>query len=214
MRSLRGSFLVALAVVVVGCATPGPQLVKPPRPITDSSARFQSTGYSILPPSGPHWELYILGANHIGFGKRDPEHYQQPSDRMHTFVVFAVSERVANADIKTMEGLMQVLDQAMGRSDPSRFKIVSRKLDPYREQETDCARFEMVNEEWNNPHVPGVTFVATTAGKMCRNPAAPEYVVMALWSERLPSGHESMLDAGLREEVNHSIGSLVFKAVR
>jgi hypothetical protein len=51
-------------------------------------------------------------------------------------------------------------------------------------------------------------------GKMCRNPAAPEYVVMASWSERYPVGHESMLDAKLREEVRRSIESLTFTAIR
>ena len=109
---------------------------------------------------------------------------------------------------------MQVLGQFLVRDAPPRCEILNRKLTPYREQGTDCARFEVVNLEKNNPHAPVVIFVATTAGKMCRNPAAPEYVVLASWSERLPSGHEPMLDAKLREEVNHSIDSLVFKAVR
>jgi hypothetical protein len=208
------SFTLLLAVVVVGCATPGPQLVQPPRLITDSNARLEAMGFSILPPSGPHWYLYIRGAAWIAFAKRDPEHYKQASDRTHTFAVTALIVSAANADIKTMEGLTQVLDNAIGRTDPSRFKIVSRRLDPYREQETDCVRFEMVNEEWNNPHAPGVLFQTSTAGKMCRNPVAPEYVAMAIWSERLPKGHESMLDARLREEVNHSLESLAFAAVR
>jgi len=101
MRSPHGFFLLALAVVLVGCASPGPQFPQlvEPRLITESSARFESMGFSVLPPNGPHWYLYLRGADHIGFGKRDPEHYKQPSDRTHTFVVIAASLSAANADI-------------------------------------------------------------------------------------------------------------------
>lgn len=203
LRYATSTITIALVALTAGCVSIEPRLV------SDPSVRYEGSGYSILPPSGAHW-YGIQGANYIGFGKLDPAHYRQRSDRLHTFVVLATSDRVDGVDIRTNEGLMQILDQLTRRADPPRFRFISRTLDPYREQETDCARFEAAFEERNNPHAPGVVFLETGGGKFCRNPLAPEYIVMVSWSERRPVGHESMLDDRLRAECAHAIDSLRF----
>jgi hypothetical protein len=113
-------------------------------------------------------------------------------------------------DVRLPEGLLGAVQSRLLAEDPSRFKVVEQKLEPYSEQGTDCVWIALTFEETNNPHLPGTVLLMTVFGKVCRHPYQADSLVMAAYSERRPLGRESMLDAALREECEHAVGSLRF----
>lgn len=196
-------FLALLVLLVGACASQ-------PKPVTDSVTPIQKDSFSILAPSGPHWYIADEAPSGVLFWKVDPSHYKNRNDFTHTFGLVAGMMPGGSLDISTPEGLMAAAESQFRGEDPSRFKVVDRKLDPFNEQGTDCLRMDLAYEEMNNPHIPETVLLMNIYGKVCRHPYKRGMVVMVTYSERRPRGHESMLDDTLRAECEHSVNSVRF----
>jgi len=175
----------------------------------DSARRIQMRGFSIVPPPGSGWAIRKKSSDGIFFfdiarSKRD-----------HTLLAWV--------ELVSLDGLAAASDspqifaksvEASMKTPEDRFRVLEAEAIPYRAHGTDCLQIRRVGEESGNRQFPGVLFIETRAGFICRHPRDPRMGVMAAHSERRPSGATSYLDESLRKKVEEFLLTVLFVPIQ
>ena len=197
----RWIYACFVAVIVSGCA-PQPVL----RPVTDPTARFTGIGYSVLPPQGKDWYIERHSQYITSFGKLFPE----KMERYHTFVATVMVMKPEAKKVNSSAEFPKAIEQfIVGFATTGRFRLISVNVGPYGPSGSYCSRYDMVQEEKNNPRAPGVILEITAHGFWCLD-ASSEFMVHAFYSERKAQGSQSYLDDALKQEGEGFLKNVVF----
>lgn len=189
-----------VAVIVSGCA---PETVL--RPVTDPTARFTGIGYSLLPPQGKDWYIERHSQHYTSFGKVFPG----KGERYHTFVATVMVMKPEAKKVNSSAEFPKAIEQLIaGFATSGRFRLISINVGPYGRAGSYCSRYDMVQEEKDNPRALGVTLEITAYGFWCLD-ASSEFMIHAFYSERKAQGSPSFLDGALRQEGEGFLNNVV-----
>ena len=208
MRTSSRWLLVCLSgILAVSCAVPRYT------PVTGPAQRLEISGISILPPQGDDW-AFIKGPHKVIFGKKIVKRRGRPAEMAHTFVAVARTDHVKKSEIETAWKLRQFVKRSFISAD--RFKLVESKVVSISSLGSDCAQYDVVNEERDNPRFPGFVLLMTTHGIQCRHPYSPGLLVNVAYGERHLQGDQPrpLLIEALKHEVEAFLKSLKFTQVR
>lgn len=209
----RGTTAVVSALCILAlasCASVGE-----PQWVTDSGKVMERNGFSLLPPSGKGWIVAPSGPYGAAFGKP----IMNPDGSRATLALQVSTGRFKDRsfDLRSEQGLRAATEYTAAGGDASRFKVVDASYsETYREQDTDCIRFDVVMEEHNNPMAlnRGQVLLLSYHGMVCRHPSSDEFTLTAVFSERRPKEQASLLDEALRQEAEHSLKSIRFTPLK
>lgn len=198
---------LAIAVGLLACATPEVRWV------TDADTRIERNGISFLPPSGANWVHAESGPYGAAFGKLVTD----AKGERRTLIMAVINGKLKGEkyDLKTDAGFRQAVEDFVKGDGESGFKVRKAQYSPpYRDQETDCIKFESSIEQSNSPVYPGEVLLMEGKGIICRHPTSPEYLVTSTFSERRRLGRDSVMNDELWKEVEHSMTSVRFTPVK
>lgn len=194
---------LAIAVGLLACATPEVRWV------TDSETRIERNGISFLPPSGGNWVHAESGPYGAVFGKLVTD----AKGERRTLIMAVVNGQLKEKkyELKTDAGFKQAVEDFVKGDGESGFKVNKAQYSPsYRDQDTDCIKFESSIEQTNSPVYPGEVLLMEGKGVICRHPTSPDYLVTSTFSERRKLGSDSVMNDELWKEVEHSMTSVHF----
>jgi hypothetical protein len=198
---------LAIAVGLSACATPEMHWV------TDSGTRIEKNGISFLPPSGKNWGHAQSGPYGAAFGKLVTDAMGEP--RTLIMAVMNGQLREKKYDLKTDTGFKQAVQHFVEGGGESGFKVIKAQFfPPYRDQDTDCIKFESSIEQSNSHLFPGEVLLMEGKGIVCRHPTSPDYLVTSTFSERRKLGRDSVMNDELWKEVEHSMTSVRFTPMK
>jgi hypothetical protein len=194
----------ALAVVVAatGCGMArAPGYVGPNEISTfQTKSRHQYHGFSVQPPTGLEWYLYVSEQ------KPDETVYRRRlASKTHTFLATV--------------GLIQ-LDQSLpfeeaaaphGLSDPSRFEELENTHQPDSSRKVPCIRYSLRLLDKHAPNSPDAPLQLVERGLVCAHPTFPGTAVRASFSER---GLPEELDPGLWEDLEAFLKSVQIESAQ
>ncbi len=197
---------MVFAMGLLACATPEMRWV------TDSETRIERHGISFLPPSGENWVHAQSGTHGAAFGKLVTDAKGEPRTLMMAVINGQLKEKF---DLKTETGFKQAVEYFVNDGAESGLKVIKAQYSPpYRDQDTDCIKFENSIEQTNSPVHPGEALLMDGKGIVCRHPTSPEYMVTSTFSERRKLGSDSVMNDELWKEVEHSMGSVRFTPMK
>jgi len=207
MKPYRQWIWVSLfEVLVLGCATQAPL-----GPIINPAERVEFDGFSVLPPQGKNWYLGKSPYHGVVFRKRLFETPRSPE--MHSFYASVTRDDLNGKELETPQDLLAFVEHTF-RVEP-RFRVVNSNvvLDDAMGNimDTDCVRYDMVQEERNNPIAPEAVLTLTVHGFTCRHPSSPKVAIGAWCSERYPQGEQSLLDETLQQECESFLKHVLLK---
>jgi len=198
---------LAVALGLLACA--GPEI----RWVTDPETRIEKNGLSFLPPSGKNWGYVGSGSHGAAFGKLVTDAAGEP--RTLAMTVMNGQFKDKNYDLKTDAGFKQAIEYFLKGDAESGFKVSKAQYSPlYRDQDTDCMKFESSIEQSNSPVFPGEVLLMDGRGIVCRHPTSPDYMVISMFSERRRLGRDSVMNDELWKEVDHSMTSVRFTPMK
>ncbi|MFZ2124415.1 MAG: hypothetical protein WA012_16675 [Rhodoferax sp.] len=198
---------LAVAVGLLACATPEVRWV------TDSETRFERNGISFLPPSGENWAHAQSGPYGAAFGKLVIDAKGEPRTLIMAVINGQLKEK--KYDLKTEGGFRQAVEYFVKDGAQSGFKVSKAQYSPaYRDQDTDCMKFESSIEQSNSPVHPGEVLLIEGKGIVCRHPTSPDYLVTSTFSERRKLGRDTVMNDELWKEVEHSMSSVRFTPMK
>ncbi|WP_374089178.1 hypothetical protein [Methylomicrobium lacus] len=182
-----------------------------PRPVTDATERYFGTGYSLLPPQGNDWHFLEQSPNLTVFGKALSA---QRKKLMHTFVATVM---VMQPEIKKVNFAAEFpkAQEELFRAQLNRegFRLLSLQSAPYGLPGSYCSRYDLEQEERNNPYTPGIVFNITVHGFVCLD-ASSEFMIDASYSERRPQGSAAALDDKLKGEAEGFLRNIAVSPLR
>jgi hypothetical protein len=193
-------------MLVLGCAAQAPQ-----GPIIKPAERLEFDGFSVLPPQGRNWYLGKSPAYGVVFNKRL---FDKPwSPEMHSFYVAVVRHDLSGKELNTPQDLLSFVEGTF-RVAP-RFHIASSNvvLDDAMSKvmDTDCVRYDVAQEEHDNPMMPEAVLIMTVHGFECRHPSSPKIAIGAWCSERYPQGEQSLMNKTLERECESFLRNVLLK---
>ncbi|MEY4138169.1 MAG: hypothetical protein RLZZ371_351 [Pseudomonadota bacterium] len=194
---------IAVALGLMACATSAVHWV------TDSNTRIEKNGISFLPPSGKNWVHGQSGPYGDVFGKLITDVNGEP----RTLIMAVMSAQLHDKkfDLKTESGFKQAVADFVEGGSKSGFKVRKAQYSSsYRDQNTDCIKFESSIEQSNSPVYPGEVLLMEGKGIICRHPTSPDYMVTSTFSERRKLGRNSVMNDELWNEIEHSMRSVRF----
>lgn len=198
---------IVFAMGLLACATPEMRWV------TDADTRIERNGISFLPPSGENWVHAPSGPYGASFGKLVTDAKGEPRTLIMAVINGKLKEK--KYDLKTESGFKQAVEFFVKDGAESGFKVIKAQYSPiYRDQDTDCIKFESSVEQSNSPVHPGEVLLMEGKGIVCRHPTSPEYMVTSMFSERRKLGHDSVMNEELWKEVEHSMTSVRFTPMK
>ncbi len=93
--------------------------------------------------------------------------------------------------------------------DPSRFRLVSNRIEPAEDDRPSCVRYATAVEDRSTGNVPAATLRLEVAGLACLHPDEPGRFIDVQYSARMPSG--DTLPAELRQEGEAFVDSVRFR---
>ena len=191
------TILILTALALLGCATMSSFSL-----VTDPTGRYQLEGFSVRPPQGSNWALGKHTKNHIQFAKALFRMYKITEIKRHGFIVAAFLENSGGVKIDTAEDLNMYIDQRLAKihSEGHPNRLVDYKLTPYTYRGTYCTKYDVVEEESNNPNAEGEVFIINIHGISCKHPFSKDDIVYAFYSEGLLKSQKSIVDEGLKME--------------
>lgn len=176
-----------------GCAV-GPALT----PIADLRQRFDSQGFSVLPPRGENW--YVMwqefrGSPVIVFHKVLRERIIKQG---HTIAAAVHSVKY--------EDILAEQEPTSPRFRPLEYKI---SLDNY--LGWDCVKYSFTAEDYGVPHFPGTVFILSGEGFFFLHPHHPTIVIHIVSSQRFIRGERPIK---IESEVQPFLKSLLFTSIR
>lgn len=203
---MRWALVTLIDVFVLGCT---PQA--PPAPIVTPAERLEFDGFSVLPPPENNWYRGRSPSYGVVFMKRFRQKPKHPE--MHTFYAAANRHDLATRQLNTRQDLMAFVEWTFRAE--SRFHVMTSNVvfdDVLSDvMGADCARYDFVEEEHDNPIFPKTVLILTAHGFQCRHPSSASTVINAGCSERYPKGEHSLLDESLREECQSFLRSVQLK---
>ncbi len=205
----RWIWVILFEVLVLGCTDQAPsgQTINP-------AERLEFDGFSVLPPQGKNWKLGKSPGYGVVFTKRLFEKPRSPE--IHSLHVAVARHDFNRRELKTPQDLLSFVKRAF-RAEP-RFRVVNSNvvLDDAMSNvmDTDCVRYDMMQEERDNPVAPGAVLIVTAHGFECRHPSSPKVVIGAWCSERYPQGEQSLLDETLQQECESFLQNVLLKPLR
>lgn len=149
VRTRGFSILPRLApstLLILLCVLSYPATAQSPIPISDSSQRWEYSGYSVLPPKGEDWFVFRERNPYRGKFAKKP-----PAER---HVIFAVSEigKLERQDFNTPDEFLQYFKKSeqLG-TPPSRFKVVNDRYALLPTIGEYCVRHDVVTEDHGHP---------------------------------------------------------------
>jgi len=214
--------LLIMPLWVAGCAAvvPSPFFVQTPRPLTQPGLAIELNGFSVVAPKSKNWNLE-QGSARIVFGKLlQPDESLGPDGRTRVtprsvIVGFALAPAPLINNALTSDDVYRAAERHMtGQEWSGRQRAVEQKITPFQQHGTDCARYESVLEEQNNPRWPGAEFKIAATGFVCRHPFAPGRLFHAHFSERRLLRGKDRPDETHRSESEATLSSVVFAPLR
>lgn len=202
-------WLSALTIVmdILGCAG-----VSPIKPLDANSPAMQGNGFTVTPPQGKDW-LYSGSVSAVAFYRllNTPQGRVSSEFEPQTFVV-TIETQVANSDdIATVDGLLRYAGRFVTTLSPERRQqLLDHKTSAYRDQETDCVRFEGVIEEQPRKRLLEIR----GSGFICRHPSSPRHVVRGAYSERHVHGGDAQPSEMAVREAEAVLKSVTFTSLR
>jgi hypothetical protein len=146
----------------------------------DSDRRVVLNGFSLVAPEG--WGTQ-RSTSAVAFGKaiRPAGGAQTEGIPEQSFIILVrIGQAPAHA-LASPDALEKfVREQILAPSRDRRQTLVSRSVEPFTMQGTDCVRFRMTLEERPRTEV----LLMSGAGIVCRHPTSPRHAVEASYSER------------------------------
>jgi len=105
------------------------------------------------------------------------------------------------------------LEKLLRRSAGKQSRVVSISATHAREPATYCADYVMIEEESDNPKLPGVVLETSTWGFACLERSS-KFVIQAYFSENKPSGTPTVLDDVVRSEAEAFLRDISFEPKR
>lgn len=200
-RNGQWMLLCVSSVLAVSCAAS--QLT----PVTNLTQRLEFHGFSILPPQGYSWVFTKKDSQGAKFGRILRE---IPSERGHTFIAWAITKDVNEAEIADQAKLREFVERILkpGR----RFKLVNSRVIL---AGSDCVRYNTAVEERENPLFPDKVLILTTRGVWCLHPDS-RHLIHAGFSERYIKGEHqplSMVSYLPNQEVEQFLKSLKIERI-
>jgi hypothetical protein len=196
-----------LAVLVAGMAIAGcaPKFVA-----VNPTQRVELDGVSVLPPVGQTWYVGPHDGRHVIFGRRPP----QPP---HTVAAGALVDKIeiggaVLGPVRNAQDLKEVTERRLQSG--GRFTTIEASVRPDTSNGAECVRVDAVQEERDNPRLPGVVLVLVSHALDCLHPQSPGYVVSVSYSERYPKGQQAWSAEILQAEGEPFIHSALFRKVR
>jgi hypothetical protein len=219
--------------VSVGCADIGFATV------SDPSERVELRGFSVLPPTGPHWCLAARGETGVAYGKnafggRILQAVPSLEEQIHTFVAMAYVAEVDGprpADAEALRAFVETWLRSGGLSqvqDPSgttvmsdkpvaatRFTVVQASVAVDSSLGASCVRASSLVEERDNPRARGAVLILEEPDNyVCLHPTSPRELIVFGYSERYIKGRHPgpRFVETLKPEVEPFIGGIRFDA--
>jgi hypothetical protein len=207
--------LILVTVLTAGC--PAPKSSRALTPVLDAGQRLQFRGFSVLPPQGPDWYADRWGSDGTVFYKPRSavgvpiKGAAGPGREAQVFYAAAFGGRLEGASLDSLDTLRELAEQPL--LSRGRFRLLSGQTVPDTSLGADCVRYDAVHEERGNPRAPSLVLTLTVHGFVCRHPAARDFVVHLLYSERYAQGDEPRptLTEALQSEVEPFLRSLRFE---
>ena len=206
IRGRSRASVALLSLLLAGCA---PAL----RPIRNPDQRIDLYGFSILPPQGSGWLMHESGSGSRGvmFGKAFA---QGPVPTLLAMASAAdVPPEITAADA---DGLRQAMERLIWE----RFRVVQERyfLKQYnptvdRSPGAECIRYDLLQEETNNPALKGKDLEIRVRGLDCLHPANRRLMIKIYYSLRTERGSTFVLDAATQQEAEAFLRSLSFRAL-
>lgn len=178
-------------------------------PVTSPDQRFQLPGFSVLPPTGPHWcaksDSSIVVFSKNLFGGRALQSMPPQEEVAHTFVATAYVAAVDGprpgdaAALQTFierwvgygrpgdmqSGIWRISNKPKTGAESSRFTVVRFEAVEDTSLGATCVRYSADSEERGNPQAHGSIFVIEEGENYaCLHPSSPDQLIMIGYSER------------------------------
>lgn len=105
------------------------------------------------------------------------------------------------------------LEKLLRRSAGKQSRVVSISATHLREPAAYCADYVMIEEDSDNPKLPGVVLETSTWGFACLERSS-KYVIQAYFSESKPTGTPTVLDDVVRGEAEAFLRDISFEPKR
>lgn len=197
--------VACLLLVFFGCA-----VKRTYSPVTDFAKPYELKWMTVYPPTGSNWYLGEKGNYEIAFYKRDPQRTFPGNEEKHTFYCMAMNGSAGQVKIDTKEDFLSATRLYFSKLSGGRFKLLDHSFDYYTEKNTDCVKYDAIQQETGNPIAEGGVFTITAHGFMCRHPYNPKQVVHAFYSERFLSNEKSFVDETLKSESEEFLKRVAF----
>lgn len=200
-------------------------------PVADPDGRFETTGFSVLPPRGLEWCVAAIRPGEIVFVRHALmgkllQVRPTAEDAAHTFVAHAgLAEPEKPTPFETTSALQAFVRQWQARALGTRYEAskvivlnspapnathIQSDVVPELSLGANCVRYNAVFEERNNPQLPRAVLVLMDEGVVCRHPASPTLLLFSVFSERYVQGQPRDVDLvrTLRQEVEPFLRSI------
>lgn len=194
-----------LAILLVGCAP----VFRPVSP----GQRMNLHGFSILPPQGSGWLMAESdsGPRRAMFGKafgRGP---------LPTLVAVAsaadMPPEITARDADELRQAMERLTWEQSRVLQGRYVLKQYSPTVDRSPGAECIRYDLLQEETNNPALRGRILEIRVSGLDCLHPANRRLMIKVYYSLRTERGSAFLLDPGTQQELEAFLRSLSFRAL-
>ena len=190
-----------MLLLITGCATqPGLEPVVPNQPIQIHNDIY------VLPPEGD-WYRRTDRSGPLMLALKPP-----PDDPTHTcFLAVGYWKELSDPDPGTPEALKDGVAKHLALSATGHFLNTKAYVSPpYRFRDTDCVRYELDQEERDNPNFPSETvLILNNHGIACRHPNSTE-IVEAFFSERYKQGEQPLYNGTLQRETELFFSNITF----
>jgi hypothetical protein len=189
-------------MALVGCA---PALVA-----VNPTQRVELDGVWVLPPAGQTWYVGPRDRQHVVFGRKPP----QPP---HTVGAMALVDKIeiggaVLGPVRNAQDLKEVTERRLQSG--GRFTTLESSVRLDTNRGAECVRVDAVQEERDNPRMPGVVLILVSHALDCLHPQNSGYVVSVSYSERYPKGQQAFSAETLQAEGESFIRNATFTPVR
>jgi hypothetical protein len=164
-------------------------------------------------PKGGGWKLLTDKARMPVVYWKEPAWMSIRPVKGQNLIVVLTTRNPSFARSIDAEQFPAALEKLLGRSAGKQSRIVSISATHAREPAAYCADYVMIEEESDNPELPGVVLETSTWGFACLERSS-KLVVQAYFSESKPSGTPTVLDDVVRGEAEAFLRDISFEPKR
>ena len=177
------------------------------KPVTDPQKRYESKGFSVLPPAGKKWSVK-LGTHGVVFDK------DTRTGGRRTAVAFIESKPLewSGTTRLTKEQFLDAMEASLGGLFKNeRYKAVDHRVSRNVVKEAACLKSESTVEDHGVPYAPGEVFIIAAEDNYCLHPDSSQAMLVKVsHSQRYPRSKDPL---AIEAELEPFLNSLTFLAV-